>query len=224
MSIFDRVTFVQSAAPSEGPWNMAEDEWWFCNACQPWVRVYSWAKPSVSFGYFQKQEEARIYAGEHPMVRRWTGGGLVRHGEDLCYTVGVPGRIAAGFGRQLYGEIHSAFQQLMQSLGMDCELVDCDARFDAGGACFQHPVAWDLMLEGHKIAGAAQRRTRAGLMHQGSIQCPGLWRNEEVDFMRKTCAILAETIQSEALPDSAIEEVAELAAAKYGSQIWTNRV
>ena len=33
---------------------------------------------------------ARRAAAEREMVRRWTGGGLVEHGDDLTYTLIVP--------------------------------------------------------------------------------------------------------------------------------------
>src|SRR2546423_1117404 len=36
--------------------------------------------------------------------------------------------------------------------------------------CFANPVRADVLLDGRKIAGAAQRRTTRGLLHQGSIQ------------------------------------------------------
>ena len=41
-------------------------------------------------------------------------------------------------------------------------------------ACFANAVAADVLVNGRKIAGAAQRRTRAGLLHQGSIQYEAL--------------------------------------------------
>src|SRR5437667_12195247 len=36
--------------------------------------------------------------------------------------------------------------------------------------CFANPVRADVLVDGRKVAGAAQRRTRSGLLHQGSIQ------------------------------------------------------
>src|SRR5207249_1341892 len=40
----------------------------------------------------------------------------------------------------------------------------------SGYSCFANPVRADVMIDGRKIAGAAQRRTRRGLLQQGSIQ------------------------------------------------------
>ena len=49
------------------------------------------------------------------------------------------------------------------------ELVGQDSDVDSS-SCFEKPVEWDLIDEsGEKVAGAGQRRTRKGLLHQGSI-------------------------------------------------------
>src|SRR5439155_555754 len=40
----------------------------------------------------------------------------------------------------------------------------------SGYSCFANPVRADVMIDGRKVAGAAQRRTRSGLLQQGSIQ------------------------------------------------------
>jgi lipoate-protein ligase A len=39
-------------------------------------------------------------------------------------------------------------------------------------ACFQKPVRFDIVAADRKLSGAAQRRTREGLLHQGSILLP----------------------------------------------------
>jgi lipoate-protein ligase A len=40
------------------------------------------------------------------------------------------------------------------------------------GQCFAGPEKADLLWQGRKIAGAAQRRSRTGLLIQGSVQPP----------------------------------------------------
>jgi lipoate-protein ligase A len=35
--------------------------------------------------------------------------------------------------------------------------------------CFQKPVRGDVVTDGRKLAGGAQRRTKSGMLHQGSI-------------------------------------------------------
>ena len=82
--------FLQSPAASAA-FNMALDEVLLRTAAKrgrPLLRVYSWEKPSVSFGYFQKFP-AHLADG-YEVVRRPTGGGVVYHAGDTTYTVIVP--------------------------------------------------------------------------------------------------------------------------------------
>jgi lipoate-protein ligase A len=65
-----------------------------------------------------------------------------------------------------------AAAEALQAAGVDAVLFDGGS---AGGAeCFAGPVRYDVMSGSRKIAGGAQRRTKRGLLHQGSIQGTGL--------------------------------------------------
>jgi len=65
--------------------------------------------------------------------------------------------------------IHSALAVSLRKAGHDIELVQADYDVDSS-SCFEKPVAWDLIdRRRQKVAGAGQRRTRKGLLHQGSI-------------------------------------------------------
>ena len=58
--------------------------------------------------------------------------------------------------------------RVLNALGQNVELSDHDD--GDGSVCFNNPVAFDLAdTQGVKIAGAGQRRTRHGLLHQGSL-------------------------------------------------------
>ena len=58
----------------------------------PILGIYGWEEPTVSVGYFEPYASAAGAA--MPVIRRWTGGGVVRHGsgEDLTYSLTVPAR------------------------------------------------------------------------------------------------------------------------------------
>ena len=56
----------------------------------PTIRFYRWRSPALSFGYFGKFSDVAIYAAERDLVRRWTGGGIVFHGDDLTYSIVIP--------------------------------------------------------------------------------------------------------------------------------------
>jgi lipoate-protein ligase A len=86
-------------------------------------------------------------------------------------------------------------------------------------ACFATPVISDVIENGRKIAGAAQRKTRTGLVHQGSIQrqnLNGKFRNIFGNFLANRFII--SDIESDLL--NAAEE---LTATKYATDAWLRR-
>ena len=141
----------------------------------PILRLYRWAAPVITFGYFQKV--AGIHAPDGmPLQRRWTGGGMVEHGEDFAYSLILPARdrLARGRAQDSYRIIHGCLAQSLVQCGLPAILSE--GASGLGNACFEHPVAGDVLCNGRKIAGAAQRRGRCGVLHQGSVQaaCAGL--------------------------------------------------
>src|ERR1700722_14928864 len=88
--LFEAIIEIIDPAPHAAPLNMAIDEALLHAASEPILRVYRWIRPAVSFGYFGRFDDvAEAWPGRE-MVRRWTGGGVVAHGEDITYTLIVP--------------------------------------------------------------------------------------------------------------------------------------
>jgi len=158
---------------------------------RPVLRFYGWASPAVTFGYFQRYAEVARATGLRPLLRRPTGGGIVSHAADWTYSLTIPAghawhslRAVASY-RQLHEWVRSAFARL----GLDTRLA-LESRHPRPGECFAgHEVA-DVLWLGRKVAGAAQRRTRTGLLIQGSIQPPpGLTRHQ---WQEALCAAATE--------------------------------
>ena len=153
-----------------GPENMAVDSW-LLEQQVPVLRGYNWGKNWGSLGYFGELLTARAILPGVSLVRRATGGGVVDHRNDFTYTLVIPRQcgIAMVKGRESYRLIHSALAVSLRKAGHDIELVQADYDVDSS-SCFEKPVAWDLIdRRRQKVAGAGQRRTRKGLLHQGSI-------------------------------------------------------
>jgi len=151
---------------------MAIDESLLRHARMPVLRIYGWEETCVSIGYFQK---ALVVPASTPFVRRYTGGGLVEHGRDLTYTVVLPADHPLTLAGTLpsYRSIHAAVAGALRAAGIDCQLATAQPRKDHA-ACFLKPVPADVLdPAGKKLAGAAQRRTRQGCLHQGSILLSG---------------------------------------------------
>jgi lipoate-protein ligase A len=147
---------------------MAVDEALLREVRVPVLRIYEWSVPAISLGYFQPF----ALAGERPFIRRYTGGGLVDHAHDITYTLVLP---RAHPWMELsapdsYCLVHKGVQAALAACGIESELTPSALAVESE-ACFAKPVRFDIVAGGGKgkLSGAAQRRTREGLLHQGSI-------------------------------------------------------
>jgi lipoate-protein ligase A len=215
----DELQVCGRADPLSAPLNMAVDEALLERASVPILRFYGWRGPSLSFGYFGRYADVADEAQHRAIVRRWTGGGIVLHGEDLTYSLILPSThfAAAQSSRTVYAHVHGAIQRAL-STSADVALAAENAP-KISDACFANPVVADVLVSGRKIAGAAQRRTRAGLLHQGSIQYDRLAADFPEAFARELCP----RFQTMTLPSEVHERAAEIARLKYATPEWLHR-
>ncbi len=184
----------------------------------PVLRVYRWARPAVSFGYFERWKPVQAAHPDREAVRRWTGGGVVLHGDDFTYSLllppgGVP--IMEGAAGS-YKIIHHALCQALQDIKINAEPAPTSAE-KLSQACFENPVRYDVLVDGRKVAGAAQRRSRKGLIHQGSIQALDLPAAFGPSFAgRLGAAVEVKTFD-------VIKAAEKLAAEKYGTAGWLEK-
>jgi lipoyl(octanoyl) transferase len=271
--LFASLDVYREAGAHSAAMNMAIDEALLGSVKFPSIRFYHWHSPALSFGYFGKFADVVDYAAERDLVRRWTGGGIVFHGDDLTYSIIIPAQDAmfAESSAFTYAAIHSALRDALSSQGQRAELAPAaeavvtdfknSSRADSGytpsscshapmtrptaqwpachdGAqgrgysrhlCFVNPVSADVMIDSRKIAGAAQRRTHAGLLHQGSIQlATGQVRvaaaTGHVDLgngLTERFASELSNVRGEKLLDKSLLERAEkIAERKYGNNHW----
>jgi lipoate-protein ligase A len=157
-----------------GPEQMACDEALLGRAEGPVLRIFRWTEPWVSAGYFVPWAEALATRPELPVCRRWTGGGIVVHENDFTFSLVAPRREAWAQCRpgDSYRVLHFAAAEALRAVGITASVFDGGSV--AGAECFAGPVRYDVMSGARKIAGGAQRRTKSGLLHQGSIQGSGL--------------------------------------------------
>ena len=145
------------------------------NERYPLLRFYGWSEPAATFGRFQKFAEVRGWTAIRPLLRRPTGGGLVPHLNDWTYSLVFPfGNAWHGLrARESYLRLHQWVQRALGNLGFATELAPARrVVLGKAGRCFAGAEANDLVFSGKKIAGAAQKRDRSGLLIQGSIQSP----------------------------------------------------
>ncbi len=155
---------------------MALDEALLENALRlgaPVLRFYGWTVPAATFGYFQKYSEIAAATPLHLLIRRPTGGGLVPHDADWTYSFIVPpGHEWHSLkAEESYRRIHDWLRLAFAELNIETELAEC-CKQTLPGQCFVGHEKFDLLWHGKKIAGAAQRRNKLGLLIQGSVQPP----------------------------------------------------
>ena len=208
------------------PMNMAIDEALLEVATVPSIRFYQWDHLALSFGYFGKFED--VANNKRDIVRRWTGGGIVFHGEDLTYSMVIPASDPA-FGESsmsIYEKVHRALSEALAVNGRTVAALY--ERRPAGNSavidhryneCFANPVSADVISNGRKVAGAAQRRTRRGLLQQGSIQDIVL----EDGFADLFAKALCPHYRQEQLGAALFGRAEEIARQKYGSDAWLRR-
>jgi lipoate-protein ligase A len=212
--------------------NMSIDEALLESASIPTIRVYRWHSPALSFGYFGKFSDVAIHAVERALVRRWTGGGIVFHGDDLTYSIVIPAsdRTFDESSIALYERIHHALADALNGVGKRAVVtggvdpggiaLSKHAAVNASGHnCFANPVRADVMMDGRKIAGAAQRRTRRGLLQQGSIQ--GI--PTKSDLAPKFAQALSVNCTEFVINEQILQRAQELAQQKYGTESWLRK-
>jgi len=202
-------------------WNMAVDEALLIHAERPVLRLYSWAEAAATFGYFQPFEEACAATALRPLIRRCTGGGVVPHDADWTYSLVIP-RGHAWYRLPAVESYRRLHQWVADSIGEGARLAEC-CDSEGTGRCFVGFERHDVLWQGRKIAGAAQRRNRSGLLIQGSIRPPeGMERAEWEERLLK-CAPAGVRWASHELDPAMQDEAERLVATKYGNPEYNRR-
>ena len=162
-----------------------------CREALPTLRFYGWQSPAVSMGYFQNTfrevdvESCRFYGID--IVRRPTGGKAVLHDRDLSYAVVARGNDPL-FPDDILGTyrvISGCIAEGLSRIGIKAEIADEERSFQDNRlktSCFSSPSRYELLVEGRKICGSAQVRSRGVFLQHGSLL---------VDFDPfKTCAVM----------------------------------
>lgn len=220
-------------------------------AAVPRFRHYEWRAPAFTFGYAQKIAFVRTQLppdATFDLCRRQTGGGLVDHRDDWTYALVIPRGhpLEEVSATQSYRLIHEALADALRAQQIDAITQtsviepgsERDGTVSAGqvpsasamptpGVCFQRAELHDVVLasSGAKIAGAAQKRNKHGLLFQGSIARSAMggvtvdWDQFAEDFVGRLSVALEcqpETVRWPELNDDEVSGLAE----QYASTEW----
>jgi lipoyl(octanoyl) transferase len=214
----------------------------------PRFRHYEWRGPACTFGFSQKIEFVRSHlpaAESFDLCRRPTGGGIVDHRSDWTYALVLPrGHVLYDErAAQSYRIVHECLAAALVGLGQpaavktSCAPVEpvalnelsaeasCGQAAPPSGVCFQRAELYDVVntATGEKIAGAAQKRNKQGLLFQGSIEKNSLgpvdWDIFAERFTTALAAALNATADPTPWPELNEDEVSGLIE-QYSSPEW----
>lgn len=214
----------------EPAWNMAFDEALLESSpkfSKPILRFYSWSEPCATFGYSQHYSEIERVTMLRPLIRRPTGGGLVPHDADWTYSLVFPPSHSwyALKATESYERVHRWIQDAFQILEVATELSPC-CKKEIPGQCFVGAEKSDVLWHGKKIAGAAQRRTKTGLLIQGSVQPPPI-RLAKDAWQRAMGAVANENFKiqwQKFVPDTTLtSHTTTLAQEKYSQDLYNQK-
>lgn len=138
------------------------------------VRLYRWERDTVSFGAHEpamrRWDRARLEADGVATVRRPTGGRAVWHDhEDLTYAwagpVSGPGDV-----RTIYRALHERLRDAVALASHTLTLATAERTIGLGpGACFDAAAGGEVLVDGRKAIGSAQRVLGRHLLQHGAI-------------------------------------------------------
>ncbi len=148
----------------------------------PVLRFYGWDPPAVSIGRFQDMKTSvnADACRKHgfDIVRRITGGRAVLHYQELTYsiTARVDNPLFPSTVLGTYKVIAAGLLAGLQNLGIAAEMVSRGGRHATlvekkpkDPSCFSSPSWYEIVVNGKKIIGSAQRRMRGAFLQHGSI-------------------------------------------------------
>ncbi len=198
-------------------------------------RPFAWSVPAYTLGVSQKWATYRaVVPAQTQLVRRATGGGLVSHLSDWTFALVIPPShpLFTADAMASYAAVHQALALALQLQQQSVMLVAVPAgerTFSAPDNCALRAEPNDMVRadDGRKVAGAAQKRTRDGLLFEGYVWCPFLpgcdWLRFENDFMHALGTVL------QSLPIRVVAPIYdqndhEETWAKFNSAEWNQRI
>jgi len=188
-------------------------------------RHYGWSTTALTFGYSQHFKMVKNQADNDsiPVCRRPTGGGVVDHRNDWTYSLIIPAThpYCGKSSREIYRMTHETLTEALLASGQPAETMNGDDPLSRNPTtayqCFKNPCACDIVAPAtrRKLAGAALKRTRHGLLLQGSIDKSAAsqvsaWSFFQNNFEEKLATRLGavtQAIEWPTIPDNMIQKM-----------------
>lgn len=217
--------------PCPGGYNMALDEFLLSELESApdhpatYLRFYQWNAPTLSLGISQKASKVVNFdfcrRQGIEVVRRATGGKAVLHHQEITYAVvsNDAGHFPPQNILETYRRISSGLQAGLRVLGIETCLATGESvttSLPGTGttvSCFALANHYEILCQGRKLAGSAQRRLKHAFLQHGSILLAYdnfLWENSLLQSAprpgHRQVALLQDFL-SAGIPESTIAEI-----------------
>lgn len=143
----------------------------------PTLRVYGWRSPAFSLGYFQNAEKAlnleKCKKEGVLFVRRITGGGAIFHDQELAYSLTCFKDEIDAFGsiKEVFMKICLFLLNAYKRLGLKPYFSKeiKESNVEKNSFCFASCQDYDIVINGKKIGGNAQKRKKGLIFQHGSV-------------------------------------------------------
>ncbi len=146
-------------------------------------RLYTW-ESSFTIGISQNfSSYSFVEDYNNNCAKRITGGGVLFHGHDLSYSLVIPSELLKEFNiKESYEKICSFIIKFYTKLGLDAKYAKDDKNIilSKNEYCQVGFEAYDILVDGKKIGGNAQRRTKKAIFQHGSIPIKSI-NNKSID-------------------------------------------
>jgi lipoyl(octanoyl) transferase len=139
----------------------------------PILRLYTWEK-SFTVGASQKTETYSLYNTllKNNCAKRMTGGGVLFHGHDISYSLVLPTHYLENLSvKESYERICTFLLSFYKNLNLKASYAkDINTiALSKSDFCQIGYEAYDIIINGLKIGGNAQKRTKKMIFQHGSI-------------------------------------------------------
>lgn len=139
----------------------------------PQVRFYEWERFCVTAGMFSNPDSLldlqECCTQNIEIAKRPTGGGVLFHGADLAFSVFLPKGLMQGTVEECCKRINTTVRTALSPFLLLEKNEKTEYSSRQAGLCMSQVTACDLVWNGKKIGGCAQRKTRHGILHQTSL-------------------------------------------------------
>jgi len=166
-----------------GKFNMAVDFFMARNHLdKPIFRIYRWKPYCISLGYHQKLDEINIKKCNKDgidIVRRETGGRAVYHSEEITYSMIIPktSEFYSDSILEVYNKISNILVKTLKLSGIKGAELESGKAPDfkelykekISSVCFSSTSTYEVVVNGKKLVGSAQKRLKDSVLQHGSI-------------------------------------------------------